>query len=61
MRPQHFEIKNKENVIIAYGSVFENNKCIMQWTGQNPLIMIWPSFEDMKAVSEIMNATVFFY
>ena len=60
MRPQVFEII-KLNEIIAHGVVFNDNKCVMQWTGQNELIMLWPTFEDMKAVADIMKATINFY
>lgn len=61
MKPQIFEIKNKENDILAYGVSFSSGKCVLEWTGKNKLIMIWPTYEDMKAVSDIMNATIFFY
>ncbi len=60
MRPCLFEI-TKDNDIMAYGIVFSSGKCIMEWTGHNKLVMIWESLEEMKIVSDIMNATIIFY
>ncbi|HRP37302.1 MAG TPA: hypothetical protein PLS50_05840 [Candidatus Dojkabacteria bacterium] len=57
MKPKIFELR-KENEIIAYGCIFQSGKCIMEWCGENPLIMVWESFEQMKVVSDIMKATI---
>jgi hypothetical protein len=60
MKPQIFEIK-KGTDILAYGCVFsESGKCIMEWTGKNQLLMVWPSFNEMKLVVDIMKATINF-
>jgi hypothetical protein len=60
MTPRVFEIK-RETEILAYGIVFSSGKCIMEWTGDNNLVMIWQSYEEMKVVADIMKATITFY
>ena len=40
-RPTMFEIISADGEIIAYGCVFNSEKCIMEWTGENKLLMIW--------------------
>lgn len=61
MKPQIFEIC-KNNEILGYGCLFqESGQCVMEWTGRNQLLMIWPSFEEMKLVTDIMKAEIKFY
>ena len=61
MRPKTFEIIS-DGEIIAYGCVFNSGsaKCVMEWTGENKLIMIWETFAEMDIVSKIMKATIVF-
>jgi len=49
-----------DNEIIAQGCVFNSGKCIMEWTGSNPLLTIWESLEDLEAVSKIMKSKIVF-
>ena len=62
MRPKTFEIISADGEIIAYGCVFNSGsgKCIMEWTGENKLLMIWETFAEMDIVSKIMKATIVF-
>ena len=60
MRPRQFEIISANGEIIAYGCVFNSGKCIMEWTGENKLLMIWETFAEMDIVSRIMKAKIVF-
>ena len=61
MKPRPFEIISADGEIIAYGCIFGSGKCIMEWTGENQLIMVWETFTEMKAVIDIMKATIIFF
>jgi len=60
MIPRVFEIISSDNEIIAHGCVFDSGKCIMEWTGSNPLLMIWGSLEELDVVSKIMKSKIVF-
>ena len=60
MRPKTFEIISADGEIIAYGCVFNSGKCILEWTGENKLLMIWETFAETDIVSKIMKATIVF-
>ena len=62
MKPKPFEIISADGEIIAYGCVFNSGSgnCVMEWTGENKLLMIWETFEEMDIVSKIMKATIVF-
>ena len=62
MRPRTFEIISADGEIIAYGCVFNSGsgKCVMEWTGENKLLMIWETLEQMEVVAKIMKATIVF-
>lgn len=60
MIPRIFQIINTESEVVAHGCVFNSGKCIMEWYGSNPLLMIWGSFEEMDVVSKIMKAKIVF-
>ena len=60
IRPKIFEIISTDGEIIAYGCVFNSGKCIMEWTGENKLLMIWESFTELDVVSKIMKSTIVF-
>ena len=53
MRHKPFEIIRADGEIIAYGCVFNSGsgKCVMEWTGENKLLMIWETFAEMDIVS----------
>ena len=55
-----FEIISANGEIIAYGCVFNSGKCMMEWTGENKLLMIWETFAELDVVSIIMKATIVF-
>ena len=59
-RPRMFEIISADGEIIAYGCVFNSGKCVMEWTGENKLLMIWETFAEMDIVSTIMKAKIIF-
>ena len=61
MRHKPFEIISADGEIIAYGCAFGSGKCIMEWTGENRLLMVWETFEQMKLVIDIMKATIIFF
>ena len=61
MKPRPFEIISADGEIIAYGCTFGSGKCIMEWTGENQLIMVWETFTEMKVVIDIMKATIIFF
>ena len=61
MRPKQFEVLSANGEIIAYGCIFSSGKCIMEWTGENRLLMVWETFEQMKLVIDIMKATIIFF
>ena len=61
MKPRPFEIISADGEIIAYGCTFCSGKCIMEWTGENQLIMVWETFTEMKVVIDIMKATIIFF
>ena len=59
-KPRPFEIISADGEIIAYGCAFGSGKCIMEWTGENKLLMIWETFAEIDIVSTIMKATIVF-
>ena len=60
MKVRPFEIISSDGEILAYGCIFGSGKCIMEWTGDNKLLMIWETFEEMDVVSKLMKATIVF-
>ena len=61
MRHKPFEIISADGEIIAYGCTFGSGKCIMEWTRENRLLMVWETFEKVKLVIDIMKATNIFF
>ena len=60
MKQRPFEIISSDGEILAYGCIFGSGKCIMEWTGDNKLLMIWETLEQLNVVLAIMKATIVF-
>ena len=60
MRPRTFEIISADVEIISHSCIMGSGKCIVEWTGENQLIMIWETFAEMDIVSKIMKAKIVF-
>lgn len=44
-------LNDDDKVIVAYGCIFPNGKCVVSWIGKHQSVVVWNSYEDMRAVN----------
>ncbi len=49
----------RNGVIIANGVRFNNDQCVVQWTGAYSSIVIWLSFNDLRVINGSVRETLF--
>ena len=59
MYPKTF-VMIRDKRICAYGVVFPNNQCVVNWTGENHSIVIWDTFDMMMKVNGHFGTRVHF-
>ena len=50
MAPQIYCMVRQEK-IIAHMVLFDSGKCVVNWLGEHSSVVVWDSFESLKAVS----------
>lgn len=64
MEPKTFKLirnVNDEAKIIATGVIFENDKCVVAWNGEQQSVVVWNNFYDMLKINGHSNTRVVFY
>jgi len=59
MYPKSF-VMIRDRRIVAYGTVFDDKKCVVNWLGENRSVVIWDTFDMMMKINGHFGTRIHF-